>query len=156
MPATGRFSTAAHWYSDTPLTVMLVRAALTLVVGVQEPSPATAPHLTVAVVADRSVAKFTVIDVPTASLRYGYLRSGTAVAAVAGVATTATRVAPSTSAGTVAPKHRRHVMAPALRPGLDAGIPTTRGLLTPGGSVRRRRRSVTRGKPSCAGPSGWR
>jgi hypothetical protein len=48
---------------------MLVRTAVTFVVGVQDPPLPTVPQVALAEVALRSVAQFTMTDVPTRSVR---------------------------------------------------------------------------------------
>lgn len=62
-------SVALHWYSDTELTVRLVLVPVTLVVGVQLPPASTAPHFTLPVLLERSVAQLMVADESTTSVR---------------------------------------------------------------------------------------
>ena len=59
---------AFHWYSETPLTRMNVRVAVTTFVSQVPPAR---PYLTVALVDEMSVAQLTITDVPTRSVRYG-------------------------------------------------------------------------------------
>ena len=60
---------AFHWYSETPLTLIVILVALTLF-AVHEP-PATVPHFSVPLVAEVLVAQLTVAEEPTTSVRYG-------------------------------------------------------------------------------------
>ena len=73
---------ARHWYSETPLTVMLVRVAVTECA--EQGSTPSRPYVTRALVLERSVAQFTVAPVPTTSVRYGYRVSWGAYANAAG------------------------------------------------------------------------
>ena len=85
---------------------MLVRVAVAFVVGVQLPAPSTAAYFTVAVVAERSVAKLTATWLPTRSVRYGARVSCGANGAVAPAgdpaSTTAATLVPSTAAASAA------------------------------------------------------
>ncbi len=60
-----------HWYSGVVPTVMAVRTAATTLVGVHAPPESTVPHEVVATTLLVSVAKFTITELPTRSVRYG-------------------------------------------------------------------------------------
>jgi hypothetical protein len=62
-------SDAFHWYSGVVPTVIELRVAV--VEWAVHDSVPTAPHLTVPVVADWSVAQLTIADELTTSVRYG-------------------------------------------------------------------------------------
>ncbi len=59
-------SWAFHWYWETPLTRMNVRVPVAAFVSQVPPAR---PYLTVALVDEMSVPKFTITDVPTRSVR---------------------------------------------------------------------------------------
>ncbi len=73
---------ARHWYSATPLTVMLVRVAVTECA--EHGSTPSRPYVSRPLVRERSVAQFTVAAVPTTSVRYGYRVSWGVYATAAG------------------------------------------------------------------------
>src|SRR4029079_4805751 len=107
---------ARHWYSATPLTVMLVRVAVTECA--EHASMPSRPYLSRPLVRERSVPQFTVAPAPTTSVRYGYRVSWGVYATAAGGNTRAQSKAVAV------------IRCFVSRPYARCGPPPTRGLVT--------------------------
>src|SRR4051812_10021842 len=100
---------AFHWYCATPFGLMLVRVAA-VVFAAHDPA---GPHSTLAGVAARVVAQFTVAEDWIESVRYGYRVKAGSAAAAASPAPTAS--AATANAGTSHVPGRRDCGRPSAR-----------------------------------------